>query len=104
MPQVSSLSENLALDPDDKIAIQRQKIKIGKETVAMQEKIMKYIQDKTENYKQNVGNRMREIDQIRDKILPAISPQEKAAIKEQVKKNVEEAKISISDEERDGFI
>ena len=62
MPQVSSLSENLALDPDDKIAIQRQKDKVGKETVAMQEKIMKYIRDKTENYlqaerwKQNAGD------------------------------------------------
>ena len=47
---------------------------------------------------------MREIDQIRDKFLPAISAQEKAAIKEEVKRNVEEAKKLVSDEEIDGFI
>ena len=59
---------------------------------------MKYIQDKTETYKKNVGERMQEIDQSFDKFIPPIPVQEKAAIKLEVKQNVEEAKKTVDDD------
>lgn len=96
MPMVSSLSENLALDPDDKRAIKRQKAEVDRKTKEMQEEIMKYIRNKTENYKRKVGERMQEIDETFDKFIPAISVKEKAAIKEEVTQNVEEAKKLVA--------
>ena len=93
---VSSLSENLALDPDDKRAIKRQKAEVDRKTKEMQEEIMKYIRNKTENYKRKVGERMQEIDETFDKFIPAISVKEKAAIKEEVTQNVEEAKKLVA--------
>ena len=101
MPQVSSLSENLALDPNDQLAIQRQKKKVDKEATEMQMKIVEFIQEKTENYKQNVGKRMQEIEESFEKFIPPISHQEKKAIKQEVKENIEEIKeklgVSVSD-------
>ena len=48
MPQVSSLSEKLALDPDNRPAIEQQKTKIENETEEMQEKINEFIKAQTE--------------------------------------------------------
>merc|ERR1719427_972311 len=96
MPQVSSLSENLALDPNDALAISRQKKKVDKAAEDMQKEIMKYIQDKTEDYKKKVKGRMQEIDNSFEKFIPAIPVQEKAAIKQEVQQTIQEARSTAN--------
>ena len=96
MPQVSSLSENLALDSNDARAITRQKKKVDKDAKKMQEKIIECIQQNTEDYKKKVSGRMQEIDNSFEKFIPAIPVQEKAAIKQEIQESIQEARGLLS--------
>ena len=96
MPQVSSLSENLALDPNDARAISDQKDKVSEDAKKMQKKIMEFIQQRTDDYKKKVKGRMQEIDDSFEKFIPAIPVQEKAAIKQEIQESIQEARGLLS--------